>query len=198
MLIPKLSDPLKNSIIIGGSMYSGKSTVAKLLKQHLTKQSWEITPLAGLIKELVNGYYGLTSEEAIAIKEEIRPDYQYFGTETVRQNYKDDFWTIMALRRGGENLIFDDCRYPNEIEIISEHSKVTFGIWVEADKATRKARCEALRGVGTFKNTQHSSELGFTGDESFWHMRVRNSSEDLIYLNYVVKTIADSVEAYLE
>jgi hypothetical protein len=193
MLVPKLSDPLKNSIIIGGPMYSGKSTVGKLLMATLT-HDWEIMPLAQTIKELVNLYYGLTADEANAIKEEIRPDYQHFGTETVRNNYKDDFWTIMALRKGGEFLIFDDTRYPNEIEIIKNHSKNVYGVWVEASKEVRKIRCEAKHGVGTFKNTNHSSEQGFTGEESFWRFRVPNHSDDFGNIVKYTDKIACTVE----
>lgn len=186
----------KNVIVIGGKMYAGKSTIGTSIQQQ-SDYKWVFSPMAKLLKELVNGYHGLTWDEALAVKEQIRPDYQRFGTEAVRNNFADDFWAVMALRNPSDFLIMDDVRFPNEREVVLKHAKTVTHIWVDTREETRKARCEYLYGLGSYKNTDHASEKGFTGFESFWDHIVENNFTSYADLVAEVSEIVDQVDMNL-
>ena len=175
--------PIRNKTVvaIGGKMYSGKSTVADIIRVDMeifSKIQAKITPAAARLKRLVNDYYGLTDEEALQVKELLRKDYQYLGTEVVRNNYIDDFWIVLALRDPCKCAIFDDIRFVNEYETVEAHATKLISIWVDASKKVRKERCESLgREFLDSKKHNHASEA-FTGKEDFWQYRIKNNDND--------------------
>lgn len=183
----------KYVILLGGKMYSGKSTAGAGIAQG-SEFRWAVQPLAGLIKKMVNLYHGLTAEEALARKEEIRPDYQRFGTETVRENFADDFWVRTCMNQNGKLKIIDDCRYQNEMEIIREMSAKVITIWVHADDPVRQKRCEALGREWKPGNLSHASEKGFTGEEDFWDYRFENNLDSVFPLLQALDPLIDLID----
>ncbi len=183
----------KYVILLGGKMYSGKSTAGAGIAQG-SEFRWEIQPLAGLIKKMVNLYHGITPEEALARKEEIRPDYQRFGTEVVRNNFAEDFWVRTCMNQKGKLKIIDDCRYPNEMEIIREMAERVVTIWVDTNEATREKRCRALGRPWKTDNLAHASEHGFTGEEAFWDYRFENNLDSVFPLLQSLDPLIDQID----
>lgn len=196
MLEPRREED-KIAVVIAGKMYAGKSSVGKLLIDLLPTKSVEVSPCAGRLKELVHDYYGITQEEANRIKEEIRPDYQQLGTEAIRNNYKDDFHALVALRKKSKILIIDDVRYSNELYTIKKYCGGVISVWVDAYEDDRKARCEKLHGAGSFKNNNHSSENSLNGSEGFWDYKILNNIDGIYMLNWQVEPIAAKLNKML-
>jgi hypothetical protein len=185
LIEPKKPDQ-KICVVIGGKMYAGKSRFKDNLIKGMQENfgiKFHVSPFAKRLKDLVNDYFGLTQEEADAIKEQIRPDYQWVGTEVMRRQYKQDFWPVIALRHPSKFLVFDDIRYFNELETVQEYSTQVFTVWIDADEDTRKDRCLALGREWVPDSQKHSSELGFTGKEDYWHYVLDNDFKKELYFD---------------
>jgi len=183
----------KYVILLGGKMYSGKSTAAAGIAQG-SEFRWAITPLAGWIKKLINLYHGVTPEEALLRKEEIRPDYQKFGTEVVRDGFATDFWVRTCMNQNGKLKIIDDCRYGDEMATIREMSAKLITIWIDADDSVRQRRCEAQGRQWMPESSSHASEKGFTGEEDFWDYRLENNLDSVFPLLQVLDPIIDLID----
>jgi GTPase SAR1 family protein len=130
---------------LSGKKGSGKTTLANHLihKHRFIELSWA-TPL----KEHVGkGLFGFTDEQVYGDKKEVidpfwncTPRYvlQLVGTEFFRERFDSDFWVKLGIRqmnklqdRGFENIIFPDCRFPNEAKAI----EVAGGMMIRVVKA---------------------------------------------------------------
>jgi hypothetical protein len=157
----------KISVIVSGQMFAGKSTFKDVFIEQakLNNVDFQVQPLALELKTLMAKYYGLTLQELEEVKPVIRGDLQRVGTELLRDQFSDDFWTILALRNPAPYLIFDDCRFQSEVKTIEEFSTKTFFVAIVSDDASRKERCDAKYGVGYWEkqNQSHSSETSTPG-----------------------------------
>lgn len=179
VLVPKRPEN-KTAVIIGGRAFSGKSTFGERF-QEVMPVKFSVSPMAKDMKQAIHKYYGLTDEEAALVKDKLRGDYQNFGTQAVRHNYKDDFWVITSLRHPSDHLIFDDVRYPIELNTVREYCDNTFAIWLYADEQTRRKRCDAKYGEGAFdrQDHSHSSETAFPEwPEEGWNYYLDNSEHN--------------------
>ena len=135
-------------MIIGltGLAGAGKSTVANHLVE---KHGFERVSFAGPLKKMLRTLnpilsvtdneggdeYGLTrageifelgwTENAVKEDPEMGPEYrrlmQVLGTECIRA-VDPDFWTkaARAMLEPGKDYVFDDVRFPNEAEVVTE------------------------------------------------------------------------------
>lgn len=157
----------KVSVIVAGKMFAGKSTFKDVFIQEAAKKGidFKVQPLALELKVLIAKYYGLTLEELEQVKPVIRGDLQRVGTELLRNQYHDNFWTILALRNPAKYLVFDDCRFQSEVHTIEEYSTTAVFVQVEASIEARKLRCEARYGSGFWEKQDqyHTSETSQPG-----------------------------------
>lgn len=130
-------------MIIGicGFQSSGKDTIADFL---IKEYGFKKMSFAGALKDIVSIMFGwprdklegLTKEDRIW-REQIDPWWskklkkpllspryvlQYFGTDLFRNNWNPDMWVhIMEnkLNEFGSNVVITDCRFQNEIQMIS-------------------------------------------------------------------------------
>jgi hypothetical protein len=126
-------------INLSGCAESGKSTAAKYLveKHNFTRQSY-----AANLKKITAIVFGfnldmLTSVGPAATEykntpnltwstilgREVTPRYamQYVGTELFREHLHTDIWVhsaIAEIKNTNADIVFDDCRFPNEDSII--------------------------------------------------------------------------------
>ena len=122
-------------LALSGTARSGKDTAADyLVKNHgyvkmsfadpireaLYKLNPDIRDMTGLI-------YGFQQAVNLFGWEDMKtyfPSYrglmQRMGTEVAREMFGQDFWVDVAMKRIGnlENVVFADCRYPNEADAV--------------------------------------------------------------------------------
>jgi dephospho-CoA kinase len=173
------------NIVIVGRMASGKTTVAKWLRDSF---GYEIMSLAGPIKEMevvlddldtytilrkhITPYYTLTPEqfeiaaqilrEAKEIPRETpkpRKRLQFIGTDGFRQRIDENFWIALADKKAqtGGPWVIDDVRFHNEYEYFVIHGWYNIGLYVDLE--TQKERIQRLYGVFDPTILTHASEL---------------------------------------
>lgn len=129
---------LPSAVILSGRAQSGKSTAARYLTEHL---GYSRQPFARPLKEMLMAFLisaGMTTSEAVEATEgELketpldalcgrtpRHAMQTLGTEWGRELIAENIWTNAAINsarmtvRGGRPVVFDDCRFPNEVEAV--------------------------------------------------------------------------------
>lgn len=200
LLTPKKPED-KVCVVVSGKMFTGKSTFVKLFKAECKKFNPMLgfctQPIAGVLKSLVNTYFGLDANEAELLKDKLRPDYQFVGTEVMKRHYKTDIWTMLALRSPSQMLIFDDARYEDEVETIKQNSRLYCHYKIMAPDSLREARCNEKYGKDAWltQDLIHSSETGLDNYNSEDFVIVNDGTEadlqkqakiyaDLFYAQY--------------
>lgn len=192
--VPMRPPENKHCVVISGKMFSGKSTFTQMFIDYMNPILFKRQPIAQDMKQAVHKYYGYTDVEAESLKHLFRNDYQHFGTETIKKNYKQDFHTVTALRNLHPYLLFDDARYPDELETIKANSKLFISIRMEATEETRKKRCEYLYGAAHWEkqNHNHTSETALDNYDQFDYT-IYNSSHDEGFLDKVARSTAKEI-----
>ena len=122
-----------------GYMRSGKTTCANLLKDLLYERfiTSTISGFAIPLKEMMAEYFGFTYEELYTQHGKKRKNehwgmsnrkcLQKLGTDALRDNFHPDVWVNIAKFRNKNvdvPIIFDDVRFDNEVEMISNEGLV--------------------------------------------------------------------------
>lgn len=156
---------------ICGRKGAGKSTSAKFL----TENDFTEYTFAEPVKRICNILSGIPYEillgedsEARKIRDTERdPGWdmtgrqwlETIGTDVFRNNFDPDVWIKIAFRRAkeamdeGKNIVFTDCRFNNEYELIKKLGGQIFVIYRKDEDLTTSE--EEMKNV-------HISEWGFT------------------------------------
>jgi hypothetical protein len=125
-------------VILVGGKGVGKSTIAQYLVDH---SNFTRLSFAGPIKDAVSSIFGWdrsmiegATEESRYWREQrdewwsnmlgrdITPRLmlQEVGTDVFRTHFHSDIWVLSAMRKlqAGNNYVIDDCRFPNEVDLI--------------------------------------------------------------------------------
>jgi hypothetical protein len=135
-------------MIIGicGFQSSGKDTIANYLIEH---HGFQKLSFAGALKDVVSTMFGWPRDKLEGLTPEDRewrnevdlwwaqtleipqltPRYilQHFGTDLFRKHFHQDIWVkivenkIKQLTNNGINIVITDCRFENEIKLITKY-----------------------------------------------------------------------------
>jgi hypothetical protein len=151
---------------LSGKKGCGKNTVGEMIKESLSFAT--LYALADPIKEIAISHFGVPADLVNApnsIRETydtgwrwenvpgsnktgpitIRQLLQFIGTELFRNNFDNEFWNKLMLKRGEKNqlTIITDVRFPNEVRTIKEAGGIVVRIY----------------GGNTIGGDQHPSEV---------------------------------------
>ncbi len=129
-------------IAISGAAGAGKDTAGQLLQK---RYGYGMALFAGPLKNGLCAMFGwnLAQLEDREWKERVIPDIgksprqmmQTLGTEWGRQLVNPDLWMLLAERQiasaeacGLPGIVFTDCRFPNEAELVHKHGGVVLKI----------------------------------------------------------------------
>lgn len=148
-------------VVISGKQGSGKTTLSEGLCRELRNHQFgvELLKFAGpiyhmhdMIRDYCRTQLGMTRPDKDG------PLLQLLGTEWGRNTIAQDVWINALLHRihisPADVILIDDCRFPNELEVISELPR-KLSVRLEASVPTRRERCPAWRD-----NDTHPSETG--------------------------------------
>lgn len=151
-----------NDIWLAGRMGSGKSTIARALRDNY---DFVILPLAYALKSDIALAHGITIDALNADKGRYRSQLQAHG-EAMRQDnprYWVERWQSQRdslARLGVERVVVDDCRYVNEAEYAQANGGVVAKVLVP--DAVRRQRLEACYGrLPSDAELNHASESDF-------------------------------------
>ena len=132
-------------MIIGlsGKLESGKSTLAKEIQKHHSEGGVLITAFARPLKDMCNSYFGFSHNDLYTTEGKIK--YNEFWGMTPRefmqrlgQGLRDaigkDVWvkllknSILEKKDIYKIIIVDDCRYPEELQMIRDLGGITIRI----------------------------------------------------------------------
>ena len=155
---------MQNKVIgISGFARSGKDTIADYIKN--INESYVGYSFAKPLKNAVANLFGIPREDLDGDNREvilpewglsIRQILQRFGTESMRNNFGDDFWIKKAQitfdkaikQHGNFNLVISDVRFENEAQFCRDNGIL---IHVKRHSAT-----------GEVGDAGHASESGIT------------------------------------
>lgn len=162
-------------LIIGlnGYMGAGKSQVAKaLVEQH----DFRLMKFAHPLKEMLRAMYRAAGMNVDLIERKIEGDLkrlpcpylggktptyamQTLGSEWGRNLIDADHWIRIAdrtvINSNADKIVFDDCRFPNEADIIRSYGGVVWRI--------------SRAGVQTSAHTSESEQVNVTPDFTLWN-----------------------------
>lgn len=155
-------------ICISGKAESGKDTSANYLKSIFEHQGYSvlITHYGDLVKFICREYFGWNGSKDVAGRQLL----QFVGTDIVRAS-EPDYWVefvasvIKFFPSHWDYVIIPDCRFPNEIDIMSRDFE-TYHLRVERPNHVSKLTLEQL---------SHPSETSL--DNTFADFIVTNDSE---------------------
>jgi phosphomevalonate kinase len=147
-------------IVISGKQGSGKSTMAKLLKEKFGASAF-VTRFAGPLYAMHDTLLPLLVQLGMRDADDKKKDgdlLQVLGTEYGRKKYGENVWCRLldkkvteAQAAGFKTVIIDDCRFRSELDYFKQPNVVR--IRLECPEKVRKSRCAAWRD-----NTLHPSE----------------------------------------
>lgn len=111
-----------NIILISGKARHGKDTAAQFIEAELKRRGKTvlIVHYGDLVKFVCHTYFNWNGEK----DEAGRSLLQFVGTDVVRTN-NPDFWTTFTadiltyFKDGWDYVIIPDCRFPNELSVMS-------------------------------------------------------------------------------
>ena len=151
----KVGNPVKHhivAVVIVGTMYSGKSFVANLIRAK-SKLPFKLHSVAGKLKELYCEYTGISLEELDHNKAAHRKGLQDLGSAL--RSYSSDFLVKIWANTAPAYALIDDIRYRNEYEYINSMYKYVIPIHITASSQVRRKR---KGGELTTEETTHTSE----------------------------------------
>ncbi len=170
-------------IIISGKQGSGKTTLAEALKKALgpcvhMKFADPLYDMHNFIRSQLTKY-----KIEMPIKD--RRLLQWLGTEYVR-SLDENAWAKIARQRadffinGGSNVVIDDCRFLNELEIFPDAIKIR----LECPQEVRAGRAESYSGTEHPSETALDAHLG-----KFHHIVPTHTLNEQQVLETVLETI---------
>lgn len=154
-------------IALSGYAKSGKSTVAEIIRT--IQPRWEIKSFAGKLREVASVLTGIPPDMFKGLKDNRLPGYdmtireflQKLGTDAIRNNLHQDTWVnaLFSEYKETDKWIIDDCRFPNEAQIVSD-----FGgkIW-------------RINRPGVTATNNHTSETAL--DDWFFDVVIENTGD---------------------
>ncbi len=128
----------KQIVVISGKQYSGKDTVANILKNVL--ENFRLAPLAEAIKIEFGEKKNLSLKEVEGNKPLYRPELIELGN---KKRAKDsDYWINKVLLMDG-NIIVPDIRLKHELDVFKKLGAVT--IRVDAGREERAERGKLVK-----------------------------------------------------
>lgn len=179
---------LPNVIALVGNAGAGKSTVA----EYLTKvHNYHVVKFAGPLKTMLRAI-GLDDEEIEGSRKEVPCDLLCgktprhamvtLGTEWGRDHIGADFWSglwedaVCRVLDGGGRVVVDDCRFPNEMEIVLALGGIAWHI-VRPDHAGSSIPLH--RSEGALANYYADMRTIFNGgDITALHLKVFDALKD--------------------
>ena len=160
-------------ITISGKAQNGKDTTARLLKDVLEDDGNTvlIAHYADLLKYICKQFFGWDGNK----DEQGRHTLQYVGTDVIRKECPDywvDFLIDMAHLFPSEwdYMLIPDCRFPNEIERLSEAGLDTVHVRVTRDK---------FESPLTPEQQSHPSETALDNIKQDYYIRNNGSLQNL-------------------
>lgn len=158
--IPDITNAEKlPNIYFVGKAGAGKSYSAKFM---IKKYGYQVAKFAYPVYMLAEKYFGM--------KEKDRKLLQIIGTDAGRDEVNSEIWVerfnedmrIVRLTAEILNLtlpkfVMDDCRFPNEHQILKELGFV--GIYINVSDEMRKKRLIGRDGTAQEKDLNHKSEM---------------------------------------
>lgn len=111
---------MKKAILITGHAREGKSTLANELSEHYKINQYA---LADPLKRLTDSLFQLFCIDPPHLKKDMRPYYQYIGTELCRGTFGENIWCeTLDKKLTSDDTIFiiSDIRFVNEYEYFSK------------------------------------------------------------------------------
>ena len=105
---------MRKAILITGHAGDGKTTLANRLSDYYNINTYA---LADPLKKLTDNLFRLFCIDAPHLKEDMRPYYQYIGTELCRGTFGDDIWCETLDKKASatnDTFIISDIRFLNE------------------------------------------------------------------------------------
>jgi cytidylate kinase len=163
------------NIALSGKMGSGKTTLANYL---VREYNYKLLHFAGPIKEAAATIFGHDKAH------HNRGLLQDFGL-LIRKEFGEDTWVeamerAIAAHDSYEPLVIDDCRFPNEQNMLNKLSNWRFG-FVTANTDQRYARLQSIKKIESREQMNHESERGM--DQMTYDFYVPNldSLDDLYH-----------------
>ncbi len=175
-----------------GKMHTGKSAVAKLIKQKDPNRI-EIMSFAGKLREVLN---------VLGIQE-TRESMQQVG-QSLRDIWPD-VW-VKAVHKDvqrrlnlGHSVIFDDLRYLNEFDYVREENGLLVKLYADEevrwDRYQKSSKWEpgATREKWNYAQT-HSSELELDDKELDWNLAIDTNNLSKRDMNGVADALVISLQ----
>lgn len=166
-----------NLIILCGTARSGKSTVARLLREAYTvrMEPCHEAPLGLLVKQELSWILGVPVADQEAQRASWRVVWQVWGTEVRRRLGGDHYWLRQWERSVGErrgHIIVPDVRFPNEIGFMAQYAQ-QHGMILRPVLVRRSLLWEAAQWFK--KQRWHASERAWRPLASEFQWRIQNS-----------------------
>jgi len=168
----------KKIIVVSGKQFSGKDTVADIIKEHFP--DFKEIALAGSIKKEFGKLKNITINEIERNKPLYRAELIELGNKGRAQS--PDFWIEKVLEEEG-NLIIPDLRLVHELNTFKKHGAITIRV-----ESSRKER--AKRGHLVSEDDPTETQLDNTKD---WDYVIENNGT-LESLKKQVAKIIDLIE----
>jgi len=165
-------------IVLSGKQFSGKDTVADIIKEHFS--DFKEIALAGAIKKEFGKLKNITISEIERNKPLYRPELIELGNKGRAQS--PDFWIEKVLEEEG-NLIVPDLRLKHELEAFRKRGAITIRV-----ESSRKER--AKRGHLVAEDDPTETQLDKT---KCWDYIIENN-DTLESLKEQVAKVIDSIE----
>jgi hypothetical protein len=97
---------------------------------------------------------------------------QHLGTNTIREHFHKDLWTLSLEHRlsNNNNIVISDARFPNEIDLIRKQGGIILFIdsgtrpeWYDLAHSAYKGNIAALERMKTIYKDTHESEWSWIG-----------------------------------
>ncbi len=171
----------KKVIVVSGKQFSGKDTVAAVLKDVLS--GFTVAPIAYAIKDEFSKEKNLTIKEVDMNKPIYRADLILLGSR--RRDEDPDYWIKKVLEYEG-NLIVPDVRLKRELKTFKEFNTITIRV-----KSSREERAKRGKLVSEHDFTEVALD-----EVKDWDYVIENN-KDIDTLKAIAKEIAEDIKEKL-